>query len=85
VEAPGILTCRLMAIVGARKILALTGVPSTECFVAKTQDFPLSGRKYRDNTHRAPLVGCLRRVHRKSICQMCESIDEKVAFAAEWR
>ena len=84
-EAPGILTCRLIAIVGARKISALSVVPSAECFVAKTQDLRRIGRKYRRNTHRAPLVVCLRIAHLKSMCQMCESIDEKVAFAAQCR
>ena len=60
-------------------------VPSAELFVAKTQDLFRFALKYRRRTHRAPLVWCRRSAHLKSMCQMCESIDEKVAFAAQWR
>jgi hypothetical protein len=57
-------------------------VPSAEPFVAKAQDLDPLTRKYRLITHRAPLAGCLRTAHLQSMRQMCESIDEKVAFAA---
>ena len=80
--APGTLTWRVIATVDARKSCRPTVVPSAAPFVAKAQDLAPLCRKYRLMTHRAPLVGCLRTDHRQSICQMCVSMSEKVAFAA---
>ncbi|KAF7959297.1 hypothetical protein AWV80_36230 [Cupriavidus sp. UYMU48A] len=71
----------MIGIVIARKSRNPLVLLSAELFVAKSQDRCPSGWKYLLLTHRAPLLGCRRLAQFQSRRQMCESIDEKLAFA----
>lgn len=79
--SPRTLTCCVIRIVIARKSRHPQELSSAMSFVANSQDGSPSARKYRFFTYRALFMGCRRPAHFQSSCPMCESIDEKLAFA----